>query len=242
MFIKQITKKILKFFGFKLIKRKKNLSNNFLNIKDKESLISLIDSKGVLHLGAHKGEEADIYQWLGKKVIWVEAIPKVFNQLKDNLYFYSDQEAYCLLLGDMDNIKKIFYISNNDSVSSSLFKFSKNTLDRKYFSEQALETKNEIKLEMSKLDTFVKKNNIDISNYNHWIVDLQGAELLALKGAENSLDFCDSLLIEISKVDIYENGVLWPELKNWLIKRNFYPVTEPLENHADVLFKKVNTK
>jgi FkbM family methyltransferase len=242
MFIKQITKKILKFFGFKLIKRKKNLSNNFLNIKDKESLISLIDSKGVLHLGAHKGEEADIYQWLGKKVIWVEAIPKVFNQLKDNLYFYSDQEAYCLLLGDMDNIKKIFYISNNDSVSSSLFKFSKNTLDRKYFSEQALETKNEIKLEMSKLDTFVKKNNIDISNYNHWIVDLQGAELLALKGAENSLDFCDSLLIEISKVDIYENGVLWPELKNWLIKRNFYPITEPLENHADVLFKKVNTK
>jgi FkbM family methyltransferase len=238
MFIKQITKKVLKFFGFKLIKKKNFLLNNFLNIKDKASLISLIDSKGVLHLGAHKGEEADIYQWLGKKVIWVEALPKVFDQLKDNLYFYSNQEAYCLLLGDMDNIKKSFYISNNDSVSSSLFKFSKNTLDRKYFSEQKLEIKNEIILEMSKLDTFVKKNNIDISNYNHWIVDLQGAELLALKGAENSLEFCDSLLIEISKVDIYENGVLWPELKNWLIKRNFYPVTEPLENHSDVLFKK----
>ena len=242
MFIKQITKKVLKFFGFKLIKKKKFLLNNFLNIKDKASLISLIDSKGVLHLGAHKGEEADIYQWLGKKVIWVEALPKVFDQLKDNLYFYSNQEAYCLLLGDMDNIKKSFYISNNDSVSSSLFKFSKNTLDRKYFPEQKLEIKNEIILEMSKLDTFVKKNSIDISKYNHWIVDLQGAELLALKGAENSLEFCDSLLIEISKVDIYENGVLWPELKNWLIKRNFYPVTEPLENHADVLFKKGNTQ
>ena len=39
-------------------------------------------------------------------------------------------------------------------------------------------------------------------------------------------------------VDIYENEVLWPGLKNWLIKRNFYPVTEPLENHTDVLFKK----
>ena len=242
MFIKQITKKVLKFFGFKLNKKKKFLLNNFLNIKDKASLISLIDSKGVLHLGAHKGEEADIYQWLGKKVIWVEALPKVFDQLKDNLYFYSNQEAYCLLLGDMDNIKKSFYISNNDSVSSSLFKFSKNTLDRKYFPEQKLEIKNEIILEMSKLDTFVKKNSIDISKYNHWIVDLQGAELLALKGAENSLEFCDSLLIEISKVDIYENGVLWPELKNWLIKRNFYPVTEPLENHADVLFKKGNTQ
>ena len=74
---------------------------------------------------------------------------------------------------------------------------------------------------MSKLDTFVKKNSINISDYNHWILDLQGAELLALKGAENSLKFCDSLLIEVSKVNIYENAVLWLELKDWLIKRNF---------------------
>ena len=238
MTVKQIIKKILKFFGFELVRLDKKNLNNVLNLKNKECLISLAESKGVLHLGAHKGEEAKIYQWLEKKVIWIEAIPKIFDQLKDNLYFYNNQKAYCLLLGDMDNVKKSFYISNNDSLSSSLFKFSKDTLDGKYFSEQKLEIKNEIILEMSKLDSFVQKNNIDIYNYNHWIVDLQGAELLALKGAENSLKFCDTLLIEISKVDIYENGVLWPELKNWLIERNFYPVTEPLENHEDVLFKK----
>jgi len=238
MLLKEILKKIFKFFGYKLIKTQKKKSTNFLNVKNQASLICLAKSKGVLHLGAHKGEEADIYQWLGKKVIWIEAIPKIFDQLKDNLSFYSNQDAYCLLLGDMDNVKKSFYISNNNSVSSSLFKFSKNTLDRKYFSEQKLEMKNELILEMSKLDTFIKKNNIDISNYNHWIVDLQGAELLALKGAEKSLEFCDSLLIEISKVDIYENGVLWPDLKNWLIKRNFYPVTDPAQDHTDVLFKK----
>ena len=242
MIFNQIVKNFFKFFGYKLIKVQKKNFTNYLNIKDKASLVSLAESKGVLHLGAHKGEEADIYQWLGKKVIWIEAIPKIFDQLKQNLSSYGNQESYCLLLGDMDNVKKSFFISNNNSVSSSLFKFSKNTLDGKYFSEQKLEMKNEIILEMSKLDTFVKKNNIDISSYNHWIVDLQGSELLALKGAENSLEFCDSLLIEISKVDIYENGVLWPELKNWLIKRNFYPVTEPLENHTDVLFKKSNIK
>jgi hypothetical protein len=92
---------------------------------------------------------------------------------------------------------------------------------------------------MSKLDSFVKKNNINISEYNHWIIDLQGAELLALKGAENSLKFCDSLLIEVSKVDIYENGVLWPELKDWLMKRNFYPITEPTQDHSDILFRKL---
>lgn len=144
-----------------------------------------------------------------------------------------------MLLGDRDNLKKSFFISNNDSVSSSLFKLSNNTLEGKYFSDTKLKIQDEITLEMSKLNSFVKKNNINISEYNHWIVDLQGAELLALKGAESSLKFCNSLLIEVSKVDIYENGVLWPELKDWLMKRNFYPITEPTQNHTDILFRKL---
>ena len=239
MFLKQIIKKIFKFSGYKFIKLQKNNLTKFSDPKDIEALISLAKSKGVLHLGAHKGQEADIYQWFGKKVIWIEAIPEIFDQLKDNLYFYNNQKAYCMLLGDMDNLKKSFFISNNDSASSSLFEFSKNTLDGKYFLDTKLKIKDEIILEMSKLDSFVKKNNINISEYNHWIVDLQGAELLALKGAENSLKFCDSLLIEVSKVDIYENGVLWPELKDWLMKRNFYPITEPAHDHSDILFRKL---
>lgn len=239
MFLKKIIKKFFKFIGYKLIKLEKKNSIKFTNFIDVEPLISLAKSKGVLHLGAHKGQEADIYQWLGKKVIWIEAIPKIYDQLKDNLYFYKNQQAYCLLLGDTDNLKKSFFISNNDSASSSLFKFSKNTLEGKYFSDTKLRIQDEITLEMSKLDSFVKKNNIDISEYNHWIVDLQGAELLALKGAENSLKFCDSLLIEVSKVDIYENAVLWPELKDWLMKRNFYPITEPTQDHSDILFRKL---
>jgi FkbM family methyltransferase len=239
MFLKQIIKKIFKFFGYKLIKLQKNNLTKFSGQKDIEPLISLAKAKGVLHLGAHKGQEADIYQWFGKKVIWIEAIPKIFDQLKDNLCFYKNQEAYCLLLGDMDNLKKSFFISNNDSASSSLFKFSKNTLEGKYFSDTKLKIQDEITLEMYKLDSFVKKNNINISEYNHWIIDLQGAELLALKGAENSLKFCDSILIEVSKVDIYENGVLWPELKDWLMIRNFYPITEPTQDHSDILFRKL---
>jgi FkbM family methyltransferase len=239
MFLKKIIKKIFKFIGYKLIKLEKENSIKFTNFIDVEPLISLAKAKGVLHLGAHKGQEADIYQWLGKKVIWIEAIPRIFDQLKDNLYFYDNQEAYCLLLGDADNVKKSFFISNNDSASSSLFKFSKNTLDGKYFSHTKLKIKDQIILEMSKLDSFIKKNDINISEYNHWIIDVQGAELLVLKGAENCLKFCDSLLIEVSKVDIYQGGVLWPELKDWLIERKFYPITEPTEDHLDILFRKL---
>ena len=238
MFLKDIIKKFLKTFGYKLIKLQKKNFTKFSNIQNTDILTSLVKSKGVLHLGAHKGQEADLYELLGKKVIWIEAIPKIFHILRDNLEYFNNQQAYCLLLGDVDNVERSFFISNNDSQSSSLFKFSKNTLNGKYFSHVKLKMRDKIILKMSKLDSFVKENNINISEYNYWVVDLQGAELLALKGAENSLKFCEALIVEVSKVDIYDSGVLWLELKNWLIQRNFYPVSEPSEEHSDILFKK----
>ena len=91
---------------------------------------------------------------------------------------------------------------------------------------------------MSKLDTILEKNKISASDYNHWIIDLQGAELLALKGAENSLKSCKSIYTEISKLNFYEGGVLWPELSEWLREKSFYPVSESTEDHSDVLFKR----
>ena len=37
---------------------------------------------GVLHIGAHLGQEAESYDSANAKVIWVEAIPDVFKQLE----------------------------------------------------------------------------------------------------------------------------------------------------------------
>jgi len=37
-------------------------------------------------------------------------------------------------------------------------------------------------LKMVTLDNLLFKLNINSSNYNHWILDAQGAELLILKG------------------------------------------------------------
>ena len=98
--------------------------------------------------------------------------------------------------------------------------------------------KKNISLKMNKLDTILENNNIIASEYDHWIVDLQGAELLALKGAENVLKSCKSISIEVSKVDIYEGGVMWDELSKWLKERNFYPNKEPETDHTDILFSR----
>jgi len=190
-----------------------------------------------MHLGAHKGTEAEVYNWFGKKVIWFEAVPHIFDQLKDNLYFYGDQKAFHVLLGDHDDVEKEFFISSNDSASSSLFQFSNQVIE-KGWEGRKIHMKKKIKLKMFKLDTVLKKNNILPKEYNHWIVDLQGAELLFFKGAEEALKSCNSISVEVSKVNYYEGGVLWNELASWLNERNFYPTTSPEKNHTEILFKK----
>ena len=69
-------------------------------------------------------------------------------------------------------------------------------------------------------------------------MDLQGAELLTLKGGENSLKNCNSIFIEVSLKNFYTNGVNWNELKEWLISRNFYPTRIPEKDEEDILFVK----
>ena len=57
-------------------------------------ITALINCKGIIHVGAHRGEEAPVYEWFGKKVLWFEANPYIFKDLEDNIYKYKYQKAY----------------------------------------------------------------------------------------------------------------------------------------------------
>jgi hypothetical protein len=91
-------------------------------------------------------------------------------------------------------------------------------------------------LSTTRLDTLFNKNKLSSCDYDFWIVDLQGAELLALQGAGELLKSCIAIYIEISKVEIYKGGVLWSELLKWLASKGFIPLWQPENAHDDVLF------
>ena len=95
-----------------------------------------------------------------------------------------------------------------------------------------------IQLKMQTLDYIFSSNKIEPSNYSHWIIDIQGAELLALEGAKDSIKFCNSLEIEVSEEEYYNGGAKWEDIKNLLIKENFTLVNEPETSHSEVLFIK----
>ena len=234
--IKKIIKKILRIFGWKLIKIRRRKPISFTNNQpSKELFETMINSNGILHIGAHRGMEAENYNWLNKRVIWIEAIDELFVELNDHIQNYYNQRAYCALIGDKNCIHD-FYISNNDAASSSIYNFSEEI--QNHSSWKNLKMIKKIKKNMTTLDNFVTQNGIDLNDYNHWVFDVQGSEFKCLQGATDSIKFCKSIHIEISKKKFYQGGVLWKELKTFLEANNFDLVNEPNENHADILFLK----
>ena len=237
--LKKIIKKILRIFNWRL---EKLIFNENYNLESpSEAVINAIkNSTGIFHLGAHRGEEAPIYEWFGKKVIWVEANPIIFEDLKDNLVKYKYQKAYQALLYNKDNEQIDFYLSNNDYASSSIFEFGELSVGIKsLWSNKNLKHTLKRKLITSTIDTLLSKHSIDIQNYNYWVMDLQGAELLALNGAYKSLNLCKYIYIEVSDGQVYKNGAQWKDVKNFLEKIKFRAVSDLNQNHSNVLFTRL---
>ena len=143
-----------------------------------------------------------------KKQFGLKLIQKIFLDLQINISEYINQKAYNFLLYNKDDELLNFNISSNDSASSSIFQLGKKSLETK------IKTVETIKIKTKTFDKFVEENNIDIEEYNLWIVDIQGAELLAMKGAEKSLKKCKSILIEVSK----EKNIILEELSGKNLK------------------------
>ena len=228
----------LYFLGVDIKFVKKNIFKN-TETPEYESINCLYKSEGILHIGAHRGSERFVYDWLGKEVIWIEANPRIFSELKKNLIEFKYQRAYKALLHSKKEDNIDFFLSSNDNASSSIYDFSKDFKDNKLFfqnKKRNISMINKIKLNANTLDDLILKNSIDIKKFNHWVIDVQGAELEVLKGSVESLKFCDSITVEVSTENFYKEGSKFNDVNEFLNKFNFKVTKDPKRNHEDVIF------
>lgn len=191
-------------------------------------------ARGVLHLGAHTGQERDDYARRGLPVVWVEAHPVIYQRLLANIDAYNEQQALCGVLADVDGREVDFGRSATmNGQSSSMFAFGADA--HALWPDQELEMIERLTLPTITLDSLLAQNDIDPADYDFWVLDVQGAELLALQGAMQSLRSCRALLTEASTVEVYRGGSRWPELRDHLQARGFSPLWSPVRQHDDVL-------
>jgi FkbM family methyltransferase len=174
---------------------------------------------GVVHVGAHTGEEALIYDQLGLRPIWwIEANPDVIPILRANLRGYAGQHVIEALVLDPGpwavETDVPFHITNYDGMSSSVYNWGTHT----QFSPDTVIEKT-ITLKSTTLD--VLDEEYDFSDCNLLNIDVEGAGLRVLYGAQRILEHVQYLYLEIQTDNVYDGAPKLSEMTEWLIPRGF---------------------
>jgi FkbM family methyltransferase len=161
---------------------------------------------GVIHIGAHYGEEVLNYVNAGiDDIVLFEPLENNFNILKNNIStINANINGYCVALGNKNENVNMF-LSSNDLESSSVLK-PKIHLDLHpdvvFFGQE--------EVEMKKLDDFF------LTSYNFINLDVQGYEMEVLKGAEKTLENIDYLYCEVNRNEVYEGNAYIGEIDEYL--------------------------
>lgn len=174
--------------------------------------------EGVVHLGANSGQEAvEYHRWGVRNVIWVEALPDVFLELKRNVSHYPGQLALCACLSNVDGQKVPFNVANNQGQSSSFLEFGTHSKEH-----PTVKFTRRIELETIRLDTLFRKFGFSLPG-TKWLLnaDLQGAELLALQGMGELMHHFSYAYLEVNERELYKGCALVGEIDSFLAQHGF---------------------
>ena len=179
--------------------------------------------KGILHLGANVAEEAADYDRAGvKNVIWVECHPGALQALQAAVKPYPLNSIFFGAVSDADDQEVSFHKTSN-GMSSSLLPLLKHKEKHPEVVADGV-----ITVKTITVDTLFKRAALSPSDYDFANLDLQGAELLALRGAEKYLESCRWVYTEINTEELYLGGALFPEVDKFLTNRGFRLVEKKL--------------
>ena len=170
---------------------------------------------GAFHVGAHECEELGFYKQLGletKDVIWIDAINEKVIEAQNR----GIPNVYNAIVSDEDDVDVVFNVANNFQ-SSSLLEFKTHLTEH-----PTVEFVRQIKGQSITINSFFKRNNIkNIEKYNFWNFDIQGAELMALKGATDYIQNIQAIQIEVNTEELYKDCALIGEIDNFLSNYGF---------------------
>lgn len=171
-----------------------------------------IKPQGILHIGANVGEEAPVYNDLGiKDVWWIEANPELIPQLRINVDKFGHKITQALI-GDVEGLELNFHISNNAGQSSSILELGTHKI-----AHPEVNYVKDVVLKMRRIDQFATC----WVGYDFLNIDLQGAELKALKGMGEILKQFKWAYLEVNKEYLYEGCPLVEDLDLYLLGFGF---------------------
>jgi FkbM family methyltransferase len=173
-------------------------------------------SAGVIHVGANTGQERDLYAQHGLRVVWIEPIPEIYNDLLANIRGFSDQIAINALITDLNDKEYDLHVASNDGASSSILE-----LHHHYDIWPQIHYVRDVRLKSSTLPTALEAGGIDFQSYDSLVIDTQGSELQVLAGAADILPHFKWIKTEAADFEAYKRCTTVSELTEYLRRFDF---------------------
>ena len=169
-----------------------------------ELLAKHVRPRGVIHVGAHQGQEVERYLESGyNNVLLVEANPEWSAYLTET---FAGRPNIRVIGGAIVDFNGSVNLQIHTSRQGSTEPAS--VLPLKKFKEivKTLHTPQVVRVRAYMLDTLFERFELDLADYNFLNIDVQGAEHLAFQGGAHVLAAMDAVLTEVNLVELYADG------------------------------------
>jgi len=183
-----------------------------------------INRDGIIHVGAHTGQELRDYLALGyREILLIEANPVVFEELKQQIVelknagkIKSGVQVRAVNVAISDRRGTVVLNVNSNSESSSILPLK---YHESIFPDMTVDDKFIINaLTLDAVLAAAKRRHL---LYDTLVMDIQGAELMALAGASKTLQMIDVAVLEINFSELYQGCASAYELDDFMKKKGF---------------------
>jgi FkbM family methyltransferase len=218
--MQELVKKIFDSLGYEVRRKKRDPeSKTYDPFYIKQKLLEKCSHPTIFDVGAYVGDITKLYRrkFPSARIYSFEPTPEIFVKLQENTRSDKFIYTYKLAISENNEISK-FHI-NKFSPTNSLLK--SDSRGNYYWGTGILDTAREIDVQSIKLDDFCASYGID--RIDLLKLDIQGAELKALRGAEGLLKNHSIALIysEVIMMPTYQGQTLFHELAFYLYGLNY---------------------
>lgn len=184
-----------------------------------------IAPRGVIHLGAHEGKELETYLALGcSPIVLVDANPAMIPVIEAKARGFAgasraDIRVVHAAITDREGPVTL-HITNAEQSSSILPLAQHKAYYPKIREERAVTVPGKT------IDGMLEELGLAPDAFNLLVMDIQGAELRALRGAASTLPSLEAVLTEYSLTELYEGCAKLGELEDFLAERGLSRASE----------------
>jgi FkbM family methyltransferase len=187
---------------------------------------------GVIHVGAHHGQEIIHYRkYTFEKIIFFEPIKEIFDELIQNIKDEKNVECHNFGLGSSNDNKIIYKSTGNQGKSSSVLS-----------PDVHLKVQPNISFDDTEEIIIKRFDSLGMRTLNFLVIDVQGFELEVLKGFGEELEKVEFIFTEINTKYLYEDNALVEDIDRYLEKYDFVRVFTNIDcfNHyGDAFYVKL---